>query len=66
MSKWIPCKERLPEKEGYYIVSLVAYNGRPFADADDYFIDGWNTFGGRVVAWMPFPEPYKEDKDNGS
>ena len=53
---WIPCSERLPE-EG---TEVLTYN-----HDDDYainhIIDGEEWFFDGAVAWMPLPEPYKED-----
>lgn len=59
--KWIPCKERLPEKpKGYgnYIV-MIADAVAPtslYWDGDKWF-DGF-CFEYDVIAWMPFPKPY--------
>lgn len=65
---WIPVSERLPEKNKD-VITTVKYSGfmgmygRWLKTA---FIDGygeWNgeCIGGEVIAWMPLPEPYKED-----
>lgn len=67
MSRWIPVSERLPEKEGYYLVSTDINNygdGREVAwfcdDADGkYFSCEWSDYES-VTAWMELPEPYKE------
>ena len=63
---WIPCSERLPEKNGTYLVTyrddLVGiyvierkyYNGKfepmPYSEKHT---------GRKALAWQPFPEPYK-------
>jgi hypothetical protein len=60
-SKWIPCEERLPEKDGHYLctvtkpqyidgiyVKFIYWCGRWY---------GWQPSD--VTAWMPLPEPYK-------
>lgn len=64
--KWIPCSERLPEKpeigsDGYIVQTrrvvqpFVGYwDGRKWTDEEDDVVD-------EVIAWMPLPEPYKED-----
>ena len=64
--KWIPCSERLPEKEGNYIVTAM-YMGV----TSMIYCDGWNCFRNEygevvrkheidtVIAWMPFPDAYK-------
>ena len=64
-SHWIPVTERLPEESGLYIVTNAGrwiepvgtryYNIR----ADGGFWSGHP--GDKVLAWMPLPEPYRED-----
>ena len=63
--RWIPCSERLPNKEGNYLITAQpTYN-----HTKDIRIAHWS---GRwvgyvrfeILAWMPLPEPYKGcDKD---
>lgn len=73
--RWIPATERLPEDDGVYLVTFsdgtrrtVGYGtcrmtvfGRPIGHgwydlyAGSYYADGC------IIAWMPLPEPYKED-----
>lgn len=61
---WIPCSERLPEEDGWY---LTTYDG-VFCGADGEVFSGMSEYengqwvGDTVYAWMPFPEPYKENK----
>ena len=51
---WIPVTERLPDKDGIYIVSV---KGKVVTDE---FVNGfWFCSGVLVDAWMPLPEPYK-------
>lgn len=70
-SGWIPCKDRLPEEEEYILLSFANYTG---LDIGRYEKDGENdnfypgdeeetyaSYGLFVNAWMPLPEPYKED-----
>ena len=69
--RWISVKDRLPEKDGHYLVTLF--------DEIDSWTEPlyWNTtFGGRwqglieddfsdignVSAWRPLPEPYTEEE----
>lgn len=69
--RWIPVTERLPEKDGDYLVTLY--------DSMERWTEVlyWNpTFGGRwqglieddlsdienVSAWRPLPAPYQEEK----
>ena len=66
---WIPVSERLPEKRKD-VIATTKYGGfmgmygiwLKTAFIDDY--GEWNgeCIGGKVVAWRPLPEPYKEDK----
>lgn len=69
---WIPIDERLPETDDYILVSFINYTlpdiGRYEADKDGggAFFPGdeersYVSFGLFVNAWMPLPEPYKED-----
>ena len=67
-SGWIPCSERLPEiRED--VLATVKYSGfmgmygtwiktGHLENDNDWFGD---CIGGKVIAWMPLPEPYKED-----
>ena len=74
---WIPVSERLPDKYGAYIVTyktdetdiatfdpdrLNKYNGAWSAcDANGFY---WlKNKGLEVIAWMPRPEPYREEGD---
>ena len=78
--RWIPVTERLPEPySGEYLVTIN--NGRVYTDVlwfdspgdgryescfykeDD---DGYGVVCVDVVAWMPLPEPYKEEERNDS
>lgn len=64
---WIPVSERLPEKHKD-VIATTKYDGfmgmygtwLKTAFIDDY--GEWNgeCIGGKVIAWMPLPEPYKE------
>ena len=71
--RWIPCSERLPEKKRktYWVCTDAEYqcecrwtnNRFGFGESDNW---GWSYFDvpqyTEVIAWMPLPEPYKEDK----
>lgn len=62
--RWIPVSERLPEKEGDYLVDCKE---RHFAIEHFYFsiADRTPYWSGmrKVYAWRPLPEPY-ESEDN--
>lgn len=60
---WIPCSERLPEKEGYYLITKECL-GFVGVDTRYYYTERdsgyWSLYeNGTVIAWMPLPEPYK-------
>lgn len=65
--KWIPCSERLPsplEWDEKYLVSL-AWGG---IGVMEYKSTGFHNYGSfnpvpieTVTAWMPLPEPYREE-----
>lgn len=67
-SGWIPVDERLPEKNGKYLVFLT----NPVRNESDAVFAVWyNEFYKRfetesqldkVIAWMPLPEPYRESE----
>jgi hypothetical protein len=63
---WIPVSERLPEVSGTYQVTCM--DGRIYRSTYAKFqckLKRWELTGARsywkVTAWMPLPEPYKED-----
>ena len=57
IAKWIPCSEKLPEKDGYYLTT-TCYR--------QVYCDFWNEDHfdrtEAVIAWMLLPEPYKEEQ----
>lgn len=66
--RWIPCKERMPEDRQFVLFCdidgniMIGYhvNGR----SDTHFIEkeSWEDIK-NVRAWMPLPEPYKEEDE---
>lgn len=63
---WTPVSERLPEASGTYQVTCM--DGRIYRSTYAKFqskLKRWELTGARsywkVTAWMPLPEPYKED-----
>lgn len=65
--QWIPVSEDEPKVNREYLVTVIDENGKRIVDRDDYFVYGWDDYGGderfKVVAWMPSPEPYEEGQD---
>mgnify|MGYP002515495347 FL=1 len=65
--KWIPVEERLPEKNGKYLVFLT----NPVRnEQDNVFVIWYNEYDKEfetdnpldyVKAWMPLPEPYRTE-----
>ena len=69
-NRWIPCKERLPEYGKTVLitnakgnVSYGRFRGVEFwkEDGDSCWTWKKNTIE-HVLAWMPLPEPYKEEE----
>lgn len=61
---WIACEDRLPEKEGFYLVTLtdritdisdMRIKKAFFSENHKNFMD----YGSSVIAWQPLPEPYR-------
>ena len=73
--KWIPCSERLPDiKEHHVSEPCIVYcsnDAYGFAELEENIFGqvGWNCERdddyheplGEVLAWMPLPEPYREE-----
>ena len=57
-SLWTSCYKRLPETNGYYLITgrQGSVNKRKFEDGRWY--GNW-----AVTAWMSLPEPYRGDED---
>lgn len=58
-TEWVPVSERLPEKNGCYLVSTTGENNYIIDIA--FYIEGMWHKASRIKAWMPLPEPYRED-----
>ena len=68
---WIPVSERLPDIGDTYLVTVMVGTDirTDVASSFGSYIDGfWDTFNDwvedkecHVIAWMPLPEPYRED-----
>lgn len=80
-NKWIPCSERLPSKNGEYLVWYDCGNGEKgcmvvnfdagigsfgdwYSQYDSCtlgFLDSEFIYCDTAIAWMPLPEPYREE-----
>lgn len=72
-AKWIPVNKQLPKESGKY---LVTFGGTHHIGIDFYSTEedakkifeepeediGWSSHN--VIAWMPFPKPYKAESEN--
>ena len=56
--KWIPCKEKLPDQNGCYLVSVENDYERKYSKTA-WFSNGHWFARQKVLAWMYLPEPYK-------
>lgn len=77
--RWIPCSERLPENETRVLTTIKIpnriarvrsgwYDSGFFPNDHGGFFhndngDVWKATDMEVVAWMPLPEPYKEESE---
>ena len=71
MNNWIPLTERLPENgqevifcdrdvvyEGFYVEGEKTHRKEWHPAYAGFFLD-------RVTAWMPLPEPFREEESDG-
>lgn len=76
-TNWIPANERLPEEDGRYLVTfkygikvcMVGYGSCKRTVLGYPIGHGWYSLEeaqyyaeDSIIAWMPLPNPYKEDK----
>lgn len=65
--EWIPCSERLPDKEEKIYLVTIDYGNGLSCIAPRFFWNKerlWNEAEEYITAWMPLPEPYKEGGDS--
>ena len=66
-AEWIPCSERLPcEKDGRVLVTKrgEVMTARYSEFSGTWYLGDMCAVGGEnPIAWMPLPEPYREDGD---
>lgn len=68
---WIPCSERLPEKNGMYLCTQNSYDLatnkkiiRVSTELVEFYDGNWRRAKNLVIThWQPLPEPYKESED---
>lgn len=60
-TEWISVSERLPEEVDNYLTSIRHYGEERYVQVS--FFDG-TSFKAEVEAWMPLPEPYKEESED--
>lgn len=73
VGEWIPCSERLPERTGNYIVTTKTTNQfneiyyevieSTYWAHSKKWEDTVDDISICVIAWMPFPDPYKGGKE---
>lgn len=71
--QWIPCSERLPERDKRVLVTVFGDYDIGYIDTDPdnmqlrWCFESFNLYGDEmedVKAWMPLPEPYREETNN--
>lgn len=65
---WIPCTERLPKEDGCYLVTIKwkgSYSGDTYVETTmaEYREKSKEWDYVDVIAWMPLPEPYREESE---
>lgn len=73
-TKWVPVTERLPEEFQRVLVTIVNYKGDKVVRVAEYYDqigtgvfrikenhERWEVGEEGLLAWIPLPEPYKED-----
>ena len=61
--KWIPTMNMLPEDDAMCLVTCRTQKGVLSVNRAYYLNGSWHGSGSMsgVIAWMPLPEPYKEE-----
>ena len=68
-TEWTKCSERMPKNRDSMLVTTLWPDGARFVETAYLRPDGWYyTYSHApvtpeiVIAWMPLPEPFAEDK----
>ena len=59
-SRWIPTTDRLPEKDGKYLVTDM--DGNVYI-SKFYTKRNMFDYATGIIAWMPLPEPYRAESE---
>lgn len=62
-NRWTPMSKKKPKPHHEYIVTIegaTTKSTRLFWDGEYWYDEHWSPYS--VIAWMPFPEVYKEDE----
>ena len=54
-TRWIPCSERLPEIEGWYLTVVKPENSGTYVSIHKFFAATFHGFF-QITHWMPLPE----------
>lgn len=68
-TQWVPCSKRLPDKNGYYLVTRKNPKGHvtrvkfnPKQVEKGTYNSPWGNGDNDILAWMSLPEPYEENE----
>ena len=73
-SEWFPVSERLPEDLQRVLVTIERYNGDKVVRVAEYYgrifqikenREQWEVGEKGLLAWMPIPQPYKAEGEEG-
>ena len=62
-TRWIPCAERLPEDDGWYLCTIQKETEIKVAEMRFFEDTKWKAYGWDVIAWMNEPQPYKAESE---
>lgn len=63
LGQWIPCSERLPENAMNVIAQFSSGTVTELRYAGNGIFEGIYNYSTKVIiAWMPLPEPYREEE----